>query len=164
MPIPSCRFCLTEFLRNPPHLCFSHLSWAQFQMGTLFTCRGPYAAAIQNTFQPYFVVSLHILPSSSPASQSGQHLICLIRIRKNNQVSRPLLSLKLSMSLLSCLMLSLPNLFIYLCFLLLKYKLHEGREFAYFVYWLAVNVHNFSQTDNTYFSSISNTEHKFFQY
>lgn len=81
----------------------------------LFHMQGPLHNYIQSTSQPYFVFS-YITYYQSSISEWPTSNFSLIRIRKNNQVSGHLLSLKLSIALLPCLMLLLSKLFIYTSF------------------------------------------------
>lgn len=100
MAIPSCRLCLLEFVCNPPHsasfhICSEHI----FKQICCFTCRGPLHNYIQSTSQPQFMFS-YITQYQSSISERPTSNFYLIRIRKNNQVSGPLLSLKPSIALL----------------------------------------------------------------
>lgn len=173
MPISSCKICLLEFVCNPLHsasfhICSEHI----FKQICCFTqhiyclhnnryvVQGPLHNYIESTSQPYFVFS-YITQYQSSISEWPTSNFNLIRIRKNNQVSGPLLSLKLSIALLPCLMLSLSKLFIYTSFH--SNIISMRREYLFTLFTGLQYMLKFFLKLITYFSSINNTEHEFSQ-
>lgn len=161
MPISSCKLCLLEFVCSPLHsasfhICSEHI----FKQICCFTCRGPLHNYIESTSQPYFVFS-YITQYQSSISEWPTSNFNLIRIRKNNQVSGPLLSLKLSIALLPCLMLSLSKLFIYTSFH--SNIISMRTEYLFTLFTGLQYMFKFFLKLITYFSSITNTEHEFSQ-